>query len=120
MSALIISSPFLISTLTSTAFIDYDDRSRDGNIPQNSAPEDNSCINVNTFSDRDVENNETFLIELDSFDSVIVTDNTAIANIMDNDGKTLFITTTSQWMCRVSLKLNLPYPIIIPLIFKGC
>ena len=40
-----------------------------------------------TFSDRAVENNETFLVELGSFDAVVVPDDVAVANIVDNDGK---------------------------------
>ena len=38
-----------------------------------------------TFSDRNVENDETFILELRSSDTVTVTDGMAIATIQDND-----------------------------------
>ena len=41
--------------------------------------------------DSRAENTETFLVQLDSRDSVIVTDDTSIVNIEDNDGKQAII-----------------------------
>ena len=44
-----------------------------------------------TFVDSRAENTETFLVQLDSRDSVIVTDDTSVVNIEDNDGKQAII-----------------------------
>ena len=69
------------------ALSDYLESEHTGSFPSGSVPGDERCVSVNTFFDRAVENTETFLVQLDSFDAVIVTDGTAIANIQDNDGK---------------------------------
>jgi hypothetical protein len=72
---------------SASALSDYLESEHTGSFPSGSVPGDERCVSVNTFFDRAVENTETFLVQLDSFDAVIVTDGTAIANIQDNDGK---------------------------------
>ena len=52
---------------------------------QGSSPGDEKCRKIVTFSDRNVENDETFILELRSSDTVTVTDGMAIATIQDND-----------------------------------
>ena len=69
------------------ALSDYLDIEQTGSFPSGSGPGDERCVTISTFAERVVENTETFLVQLDSFDSVIITDGTAIVNIQDNDGK---------------------------------
>ena len=52
-----------------------------------SSPGNDDCGGVVTFSDRNVENNETFLLELSSSDSATVSNGMAVATITDNDRK---------------------------------
>ena len=70
-----------------SALSDYLNIGQTGSFPSGSGPGDQRCVTISTFSDRIVENTETFLVQLNSFDSVIITDGTAIVNIQENDGE---------------------------------
>ena len=67
-----------------------------GSFPSGSVTGDVRCVSLSTYSDRTVENTETFLVVLDSFDSVIITSGTAVVNIQDDDGEFLYITWSSS------------------------
>ena len=68
-----------------TAINDYSNSPITGSFGAGSSPGDESCRFVAIFSDRDVENDETFLVELSSSDSATVSEGMAIVTIQDND-----------------------------------
>ena len=58
-----------------------------GTFRSGSTPGTKKCQTVITFSGATVENTESFLLQLSSFDSVIVSDGMAVVSIIDDDGK---------------------------------
>ena len=70
-----------------TAQNDYLSGTTTSSFIAGSSPGGTRCDSVITFSDTRVENIETFLLELSSFDSVILSDEVAVVTIMDNDGE---------------------------------
>ena len=67
------------------AIFDYSNAPIYDSLGAGASPGDERCRIVAIFSDRDVENNETFLMELTSSDSASVTNGMAIVTIRDND-----------------------------------